>query len=587
MQIKIKASDTAKPDLTELKLQLDELGAKVETARVDVDDRDGEVKLLRLNSRLAELNRKTANPKISISGAARAQAEIAAIDLELDRLDEKAASSGRGGLLSRILYGVSGSIPLSGEDSPGGGIPIVGSLFGPAGLAIVPAIAAALTELTGLVSGLAAAGAGAGSFAALAIPAFRQLQTSYQGLNAAQQKYDQAVSLQKMDPTKAHAAAVKAALDQLNLAGQAIGKLPSQEQGAIDGIYRLTQEYQRMARAFAPEVFKVFNSGLALAGKLLPDILPFAQTFADVVDSLLGKAGKFAGSKGFADWLKQFHSLEGPALGAIGTGIGKVVVAVGKLLTVMSGKDVAHTINIAFGAVAGTINVLTYAVRRLMQNWDGMSRTAARDARDVSKSFDSMRHDISAAFDAIRHWAAAWANNMAHDVTQVVSFFLRLPGRIMSAVSRLPGMLFRAGVNAIEGLLNGMRSVAGRMLSTVEGWGHDIANALVHPFGIHFSEPSEATQMIKAGKNITAGLGTGLLSGRGTLAAAAARVSAAAYPHVPGGYGPGGTAGGAPVRIQLEWTGGGGNDAFMTFLRQNVRVHGGDPTMFQRKVAFR
>ena len=75
--IRIKADDTAKPDLTELKASLDELGHKVDTAKVDVDDEDASVKLLRMNARLAELNRKVANPRIRVDGAARAEAEIA------------------------------------------------------------------------------------------------------------------------------------------------------------------------------------------------------------------------------------------------------------------------------------------------------------------------------------------------------------------------------------------------------------------------------------------------------------------------------------------------------------------------------
>ena len=116
VSFKIKADDTAKPDLTELKASLDELGHKIATAKVDVDDADGEVKLLRMNAKLADLNRKVANPNIRVTGAARAEADIAALDLELDKLNAKtdelkakADASGKGGLLGRLLFGSGGS----------------------------------------------------------------------------------------------------------------------------------------------------------------------------------------------------------------------------------------------------------------------------------------------------------------------------------------------------------------------------------------------------------------------------------------------------------------------------------------------
>ena len=40
--------------------------------------------------------------------------------------------------------------------------------------------------------------------------------------------------------------------------------------------------------------------------------------------------------------------------------------------------------------------------------------------------------------------------------------------------------------------------------------GHDIINAVGAPFGIQFSEPSEATKMIQAGINVVKGLMKGI-----------------------------------------------------------------------------
>jgi hypothetical protein len=112
-------------------------------------------------------------------------------------------------------------------------------------------------------------------------------------------------------------------------------------------------------------------------------------------------------------------------------------------------------------------------------------------------------------------------------VDDVVSFFEQLPGRIMRAIGDLGSLLYRAGANAIEGLIHGIGSMVGSAIHTVEGWGHDIVSALGSPFGIHFSEPSEATTVIAAGRRIPQALAAGMDSGRGLAAAAAARLSRA------------------------------------------------------------
>src|SRR6266700_2237972 len=95
--LRIKATDTAKPDLTDLKAKLEELNRKVASAKVDVNDKDGAAKLAAMNAKLATLGERTSRPKITVAGAARAQAEIAALDAEMDRGEKKAA-----GLKSRL-----------------------------------------------------------------------------------------------------------------------------------------------------------------------------------------------------------------------------------------------------------------------------------------------------------------------------------------------------------------------------------------------------------------------------------------------------------------------------------------------------
>jgi len=159
-------------------------------------------------------------------------------------------------------------------------------------------------------------------------------------------------------------------------------------------------------------------------------------------------------------------------------------------------------------------------------------------------------------------------------VSDVAGFFRSLPGKIVSGLAALPSMLFSAGRNAIMGLLHGAQSMVGSVMSTVSGWGHDIANAIGSPFGIHFSEPSQAALMVKAGRQITLGLARGMTSETGAARAAAARVGVAAG-IAGGGAALAGAGGGG--RLQIEWVGGSGADQqFITWLKKNIRLRGGD-----------
>ena len=448
VSILIGARDEAAPDLDDLKARLDELSAKVATARADVDDADGAAKLDRMQAKLIDLGTKVARPKITMSGAIRAEADIHAVEASLDDLnkkeDEAVAKAGAEGLLSKIMTGSEGG-------GAGGGEGILSSLMGPQLLAIVPAIAAALPEIVALASGFAAAGAGAVAFGALAYPAFEQVQGA-------------------MGDTKAQ-----------------LDKLSPDEQGAVTGIRQLVTEFGKMSTAFEPEVFKVFTAGLQLVDRLLPDIVPFAKTFADVMSGLLntvdnamfsrsfedvarsvhgitGSIAQIGPSNGFQEFLDQLHSIEGPALEAIGQGIGKVATAIGNLLTQFSGKDVAHAINIAFDGVAGVINGVTLAVDLLKLGWDKLSqdptfKTIAGDIKtawaDISTT-GKKQPDFSGLTTAVKNAVSTAVGWLSTKLTPLVDAALKTASTWLK--NNVYPLMVPVGKALMQGLIAGIES---------------------------------------------------------------------------------------------------------------------------------
>jgi hypothetical protein len=535
-------------DAGDAQAKLDDLDAKAKSLdgdaikmRFRVDDAAGKAQLDDLRAQADRLGLKDVDIKVKVDGAGRATAELAAVRAEVDE-----ASRG-GGLLSR-LFG--GGPPLSGAGSLGGGIPVLGSLFGPAGLAIVPAIEAALPEVTGLVSGFAAAGAGAGAFAALAVPAVKKVQAAYSSLNSAQSKYQSAKALYKLDPTSGNKSALVTAAAHYTIAQEAMKKLSPDEQGAIKGIQGLTREYGKMSKAFEPQAFRVFNNALKVARNLLPALTPFANTFATSLDGLLKRADKFTQSKGFSQFLNQFRKIEGPAITSIGTGIGNVANSVGKLMTTMSGKDVARTIGMAFNGIAATIGGVAAVVAHLMSSWDTLSDTAKRDTHQVAAAFDALNGDIGSAVKGAAHgFASAWdglvsdAKSVEHGVLSyfgmlgsgvsvavktVESDVGKLPSQIEHVFSGAGGWLVSAGKAIMSGFLSGIESGWHAVASFVGGIGSWIA-AHKGPLSV------DAVLLQPAGTQIMAGLLKGITSGMPAVKAKVVSIAASIVTDLQGG----------------------------------------------------
>jgi hypothetical protein len=417
-----RAASAAADDVKGLTHRLDEVSNKSAKARVGLDgNKDAMDQLDKLDVKLLTVGKRRASPSISLQGALKANLEIKGIELELDNLNRKAAAA-----KFNFVTGLPGGGGGSGGGSGAAGaatsdLPLIGT--SPAVLGAAAAAAAPLlVEAAGLVSGFAAAGAGVGAFGLLALPTFKSIETAYTGISAAHQKYMDALAKEKQDPSKANAAATAKALDALRVAQD---NLSPSTKTAVGGIDSLIGEYHKLTTAFAPDALKVFDDGLTIANTLLPDVKPFADTAFTAIDGLLKHVDVFFKSADFKTWLGTFDKIAGPAITAIGDDLGQTGVQAGKLLTVMSSKDVVHAINIAFDTVDLILIGTRNTIGSLMFAYD----TTVQDVKDSVHAFQLVRDES----------AVVWGR-MELDV-------VHLAFSITGTMGRLPGPLgapFRA-----------------------------------------------------------------------------------------------------------------------------------------------
>jgi hypothetical protein len=509
VELKILASaGDAQAQLDSITEKADRLDGNAIKMRFKLDAAEGKAQLDDISARAKELGFKDVSIRVRVDGAGRAIAELAAVKREEDK-----ASSG--GILSKLLGGL---------NSAGSALPLIGGL-GPAAIpALAAGVATLLPEIVAVGSGFAAAGAGAGAFYLLAHPAINNLTGDIKALDAANQAVGFAQNVEQINPTKANALALKNA----QVKYQAIYAQMGQDAGpAAAGMLKLHDEYVKLSTAFAPDVFKVFNAGLKVANQLLPAALPFARTFATSLTGLLGQLGKFTQSSGFASFLQQFRSLEGPAVTAIGQGIGSVANAFGKLLTVFSGKDVANGITIAFHVISGAISAVRGVVVGLKTAWDSLSQTSTfkKLASDFSQAWDSIvktggkKPDFSALTAAVKDAAMTAITFLSSKLGPLIDTALQTAGKWLS--SNAGSVLVPAGQHIMTGLIEGMRS----QMPSLLGFLGNVAKFIAEHKG---PVSADRLLLVPHGQAMIAGLIAGMNSQMAALRGAAAKAAAAA-----------------------------------------------------------
>jgi hypothetical protein len=484
------------------------------------------------------------NIKAIGDGADAGRVKLSALRLELlaiEELGRKSAMFGggggvipgeRGGLFGTLLSGLTGGFFQGGAG--GGGLASLGALFGGGGgiasvLGSVGGIASmigiAMTGILGAIPGMLAGGLGLG---AAGLFGYRDLGMLTRGI---------------------------------------------------------PRELRGLQRGFQPIMAPLAHTGNDILKGLLLDLVPLARAAAPAIEGLLKAFDGFVSSPGFKAFIEQMSKMAGPWITTIGKGLGEVALAVGKLILALANPDALRAAKYFFEFLALAITGAAKFITRFTEGtivlfhdiavaFDYVRRSLAIFAHDWAHEFDMARHwvatfahDVAHYFDDVRHTVASWAHDiahyfddvrhffatLAHDVAHffddikasysrdsrdvqnwvndvirvgqnVIRWFEQLPGRIRSALGSLASALFSIGQNAIMGLIHGIESMAGSLLSAAQ----HIASSIIGTLSsvLHIGSPSRVTY--QHGRWLAEGLAMGMDDGRFGVEAAALRLGQSA-----------------------------------------------------------
>lgn len=271
--------------LDALRVRLDQFGTTVTDARVDVDDAEALAKISSIEAALLGLAHTTADPNIDLQGVAKAEAQIAALEAQLNSI-----GSGENGGLRGFIDG------LDDSNSRMSNLIQTAVALGPA---LIPVLGGAAVGAAALGTSLTFAATGAG-VAALAL---HGVSDSLSALN----KY-------QMDPTQANLDALRLKLQELGPAGQNFVFF-------LESLKPKLDQLQATAQAgFLPGL----QSGIEQVSRSFPAVNALVGDLATTLGGLADEAGHALESPFWQGFLETFSQHASAELSKFAEGIGNV-----------------------------------------------------------------------------------------------------------------------------------------------------------------------------------------------------------------------------------------------------------------------
>lgn len=180
------------------------------------------------------------------------------------------------------------------------------------------------------------------------------------------------------------------------------------------------------------------------------------------------------------------------------------------------------------GAVSAVLGAIGTAISFYFNAWKTVITTVIDTIRSVvTGGFDAVRNAVSSASSSALGAATnafnSIKNAISSAISSVVSTVRGLPGQITGALGNVGSMLYNSGRSIIQGLINGIKDMAGNVKNAISGVLSDARRLL--PFSPAKEGPfSGKGWTTYSGASMIQGIITGLQSKAGDLATAASDV---------------------------------------------------------------
>ena len=310
-------ADAAQAEIDKLLARLRQLEESDPDIDIDVDAGDAEAEIARLLARLRELGASDPDIDININSAG-ALAELALLRAELAGLrDETVRIRMNSDEVRRSTNDMNG-FRQSAMNASRSMRPLTAAVL-TLGTALIPIGAVGVAGLAALTTAFAAAGIGAGLFAAVAVTAFGPVKTALKDLKAAQDEYNKATTDEERDAALKKTQAIMEGLDP------SVRKM-------VQSILDFKTAWHDFAAQFQPQIFQIAQEGLAGLTALLPSLAPLVQGASDAFLSLERSLVKSLGSPWWQSWLGLMGSVMQPLIEGLGRTIGNLITAFAGLM---------------------------------------------------------------------------------------------------------------------------------------------------------------------------------------------------------------------------------------------------------------
>jgi hypothetical protein len=322
---------------------------------------------------------------------------------------------------------------------------------------------------------------------------------------------------------------------------------------------------------------------LPLLGKLVPYLKGAADAATDwfknngpLVDQIAGFVGgalsqMFDLLKQAFDWMKANQDvMKAAAIGFAAVGVAIGVSLVPSLLATAAAGFAAmipllplYALILGIGAVVG---LLAYAwinnfgdiqgktetvwavVQPVLQGaWSWISEYLPPALSTLGKIFGAVFGFVGAYVYSQAIFIASSIRTIVATFENVIGFVQAMPGRIQGAIGSLGSLLYRAGIDLVVGLWNGITAQWGRLIGNLWNLVRQLPDPLKEFLGIH----SPSTLMMEVGRNYVAGLEHGITSSWPGLTRRVGDLGAPALAGIGSGAAGGSTSGVRDVHVHI------------------------------------